>query len=159
MTPREIADHIEIGQVVQRYGRALDTADYELLRTVFAPDATLRYEMEGRGTEGNLEKWMELWRTFMVPFFWTSHQFSPPLIELDGDRARASCRLIASHVQIRHDDSRNLWTVYGDYEDQLARLEEGWRIQQRLFHGVHTEGELLPADAVKSLRERPPAPA
>ncbi len=48
MTPREIADHIEIGQVIQRYGRALDTADYELLRTVFAPDATLRYEMEGR---------------------------------------------------------------------------------------------------------------
>lgn len=150
MTPHEIADQLEIGQVVQRYGRALDTRDYELLRTVFAPDASLHYEMEGRGTEGDLEQWLELWRAFLVPFFWTSHQTSPPVIELDGDRARACCRLIASHVQIRHDDSRNLWTVYGEYDDRLVRRPEGWRIRERAFRGAHTEGELLPAAAVKS---------
>ena len=31
LTPQEQSDHIEIAQVLERYGRALDDKDYDLL--------------------------------------------------------------------------------------------------------------------------------
>ena len=149
MTPQEAADTVEIGQVIQRYGKALDTRDYDLLHTVFAPGASLRYEMDDGQMEAPFEKWLAIWPPFLLPFYWTSHTFSAPVVELAGDSATAHCRLTAQHVQIRRDDTRNLWTVYGFYRDTLSRTGDGWRITQRFFQGVHTEGSRLDPSEVK----------
>ena len=42
LTPQEISDQIEIEQVLNRYFRAIDTKDWALLDSVFAPAAGLR---------------------------------------------------------------------------------------------------------------------
>ena len=70
--------------------------------------------------------------------------FSVPLIELDRDSARATCRLIATHVQVKLDGARSTWVLYGTYRDVLVRSVAGWRIRERNLHGVYGEGELLP---------------
>ena len=47
MSPEDAAAHVEIQQVLQRYGQALDEKRYELLDEVFAAGAILDYEMNG----------------------------------------------------------------------------------------------------------------
>ena len=148
MTPAEAADHAEIAQVLQRYGQALDEKRYELLDQVFVPGATLRYEMEG-GAPTTYPEMVAVFREFNAAFWYTQHLFSHPVIELSGDLARTLCRLIAIHVQRRLAGGRNLWTVYGFYDDTLSRTPEGWRIRERTFRGMHVEGERLPADQVE----------
>jgi hypothetical protein len=156
LSPEQAADLAEIAQALQRYGRALDHKDYALMESVFAPGARLHYRMgDGRRSEGDLAHWVEVFRSFMADFWWTSHLIGPPAVELHADAARSTCQLIATHVQMRHDGSRNRWTVWGFYRDQLVRTASGWRIRERSFEGVHAEGELLPKEAVRSFPESP----
>lgn len=156
MKKRHARDHVEIAQAVQRYGQALDERRFELLDSVFTPDARLRYRMPTADGErpqvadGGLEQWRSLFRSFLAPFAWTQHLMSDPVVELDGDRARTVCRLLASHGQVRRSGGRNLWTVWGVYRDAWVRTESGWRIRERDFEGLHTEGRALPADEVES---------
>jgi len=163
LTPQQISDHIEIAQLIQRYGMALDENRYELLDSVFTPDAFLHYEMVDQKTQGPYPMWRKLFASFLEPFYWTQHVFSDPIIELHGDRATSTCRLIATHVQILRDPAtsdqgpsdqkRNTWTVWGTYHDTLERTPSGWRIRERHFSSPHTEGEALPADRVTARRD------
>lgn len=161
MRKRAARDRVEIGEVLQRYGMALDEKRFEELDRVFTPDAVLRYAMPASGegepqrAEGGLDAWRRLFRGFLAPFFWTQHLVSPPVVELDGDEARSTCRLLASHIQIRKGGGRNLWRVWGVYRDRWRRCDEGWRICEREFDGVHTEGEMLPVDAVETFASAP----
>ncbi len=154
MTPAEAADHAEIAQLLQRYGQALDEKRYELLDTVFVPGAALRYEMEG-GRPSTYPEMLKLFAEFNSAFWYTQHMFSNPVLELDGERARSVCRLFASHVQQPLAGGRNLWVVYGVYHDRLVRRPEGWRIEERVFRGLHTEGSLLPPDKVRRFDAAP----
>ena len=87
-----------------------------------------------------------IFRRFCERFAVTQHLASPPLVELEGDRARARTRLRALHVQEDPTGARNTWTVYGVYHDVLARGPEGWRIVERHFRSVHMEGSLWPEE-------------
>ena len=153
LTDQATRDHVEIGQLIARYGKALDDKNFGLLDRVFTPDARLHYEMEDRETRASYAEWSPIFREFLASFYWTGHLFGQPVIELEGDAARSSCPLIASHVQIEHDGKRNLWVVHGFYRDHLLRTEAGWRIRERRFQGVHTEGQLLAPDRVKPFPE------
>jgi 3-phenylpropionate/cinnamic acid dioxygenase small subunit len=156
LSQQELADHVEIGQIIQRYGRALDEKQFDQLDTVFAPDAQMHYVMpDGSTNDAPLEQWKKIFPAFMQPFYWTSHMFSQPVIELAGNSAEARCRLIAVHVQETKTGERNLWTVYGNYRDRMARTPDGWRIVARHFQGVHTEGQMLPAGEVVSFPTLP----
>ncbi len=154
MTPEQAADHAEIVQVLQRYGQALDEKRYTLLDRVFVPGAALHYEMDGAGP-ATYPEMVKVFREFIAAFWYTQHVFSQPVIDLDGDRARSICRLIATHVQRPHSGGRNTWTVYGFYRDLLRRTPEGWRIAERHFKSMHVEGSLLPPDEVERFDEAP----
>ncbi len=137
MTPAEAADHAEIIQVLQLYGQALDERAYELLDAVFTPTARLRYALGGERTERSYREWLAVVRKFLAPFAATQHHLSPPLIALDGDRARTTCRLIAVHIRAADDPECPPWTVYGVYRDELVRTPAGWRIAARDFASTH----------------------
>ena len=51
MDNQEIADRLEIDQLLVRYVDAIDAKDWDLLDTVFTPDAHLDYSSSG-GPEG-----------------------------------------------------------------------------------------------------------
>jgi 3-phenylpropionate/cinnamic acid dioxygenase small subunit len=156
MSPDEIASHIEIGQLIGRYGLALDEKRFDDLDGVFRADAVLHYVMpDGSSQRASYEKWKPLFQAFLTPFYWTSHSFSDPVIALDGGLAESRCRLIAVHAQRTKSGEQSLWTVYGFYRDQLVRTNEGWRIRERRFRGVHAEGNPLPADRVESFPTLP----
>lgn len=154
-SPSEAADHADISQCLQRYGQAFDDRAWDVFDTVFTPDAELRYEIEGRVTDVRLDELKASSRELFERFWWTQHIFSVPVIELAGDSARATCRLIATHVQVSLDGQRSTWVVYGIYRDVLVRTSAGWRIRNRHLHGVYSEGELLSRKHVQGFASAP----
>ncbi len=154
LSAEEVSDQIEIAQVLQRYFRSMDEKDYELLETVFTPEATLHYDMQG-GAKSTYREMVPRFREFNQHFCFTQHIMGHPLIELDGDRARSTNSLRAIHVQLTPEGEQNTWVVYGFYRDLHLRTPDGWRIPERYFKGVHFEGTLLPFDRVQRF-PRPP---
>jgi 3-phenylpropionate/cinnamic acid dioxygenase small subunit len=149
LTPQQISDQIEVTQVLNRYFRAIDTKDWDLLDTVFTRDAKVRYTTPSE-IETTYAKMKPILAMFTDTFFFTQHSAGQIAVEVDGDVARSSNNLHAIHVQETREGEQNTWIVYGDYSDKLVRTPDGWRIAERSFRGSHTEGELLPADRVKS---------
>lgn len=154
----EAADHVDITQCLQRYGQALDDRAWDVFDTVFTPDARIHYDVEGRAWDVRMDGLKSSSRELFELFFWTQHMFSVPVIELAGDEARATCRLIATHVQVKLDGERSTWVLYGIYRDVLVRSAAGWRIRERSLHGIHSQGELLSRKHVR-LFTSAPAPA
>jgi hypothetical protein len=154
---REIGDHVEITQLLQRYFHALDWKDYALLDRVFSADAELHYDMGsmGPGAKTDLATMVSQFDAFNRLFAFTQHMMGQPLILLEGDAATSTTTLRALHVQVTHEGGENRWVVYGFYQDVHRRNQAGWRIQKRYFRATHFEGELLPPGAVRSF----PAPA
>lgn len=149
LTPQAISDRIEIERVLNRYFRAIDTKDWDLLDSVFTADATVHYTTPSE-IETTFAKMKPIFAIFTDSFFFTQHSPSRIVVDVDGDTARSSNNLRAIHVQETHEGEPNTWVVYGDYFDDLVRTSDGWRIARRSFRGSHTEGELLPAERVKS---------
>ena len=56
MDIREIADRLEIEQLIVRYTIAIDRKDWDLLDTVFTPDAILDYESSAPDAKGPYPK-------------------------------------------------------------------------------------------------------
>lgn len=150
----EVADHIEIIQLIQRYAKALDEKDFGLLRTVFTEDAQLVYLMGEQRIECSILQVDELFRSRLTKCCWTSHLVSNPMIELQGDRAHTSSRVTATHMQIREDGSRNIWIVSGSYEDELVLKTDGWRICKRVTNAPYEEGVFL-GEGVREFQEAP----
>jgi 3-phenylpropionate/cinnamic acid dioxygenase small subunit len=139
---RAAADHVEIAQLLQRYGRALDDRRFADLDALFAADAEVDYQIGDTTTRG---PWREVGGTFprfLDVFLYTTHLISPPVLELRGDEASADSRLIAVHGWERLAGGRGAWFVFGVYRDTLVRTPEGWRIRRREFRGLGDQGEL-----------------
>ena len=67
LSQQEISDHIEISQLIQRYGMALDERKWHLLDRVFSKDADLRYRYEEQVDNGPLEHWKQVFESFLMP--------------------------------------------------------------------------------------------
>jgi SnoaL-like domain len=148
VTPAEAADHAEITRLQQRYFRAMDTWDYELLDGVFTPDARLRYDAL-QGVDTSYREMLPSFRSFNSHFSFMQHMGGQLLIEVSGDTAGSSHVLRAIHVQTTHDGAENEWVIYGIYHDRLVRTGLGWRIGERRFRQTRSVGELLPFDRVR----------
>ncbi len=141
-TLEQLSDHADIARLLQRYFTALDTRDYDLLDTVFLPDAQLHYDI-GQDVTLRYPEMKAQFGRFLEPFCFTQHLMGPPTIDLDGDAARSTNVVRAHHVQRAADGRQGAWTVYGLYRDLHARTGAGWRIRERYFQGQHFAGALL----------------
>jgi hypothetical protein len=141
-TLAQLSDLADIARLLQRYFTALDTRDYDLLDTVFLPDAQLRYDIGQDVTLGYPAMKAQFPR-FLEPFCFTQHLMGAPTIDLDGDAARSTNVVRAHHVERAADGRQGAWTVYGLYRDVHARTGAGWRIRERYFKGQHFAGALL----------------
>ena len=138
------ADHVEIAQLLQRYGRAIDERRFADLERVFAADAEVDYRILDTTTRGPWREAIGAFPRFLDVFPYTTHLISPPVVELRGDEASADSRLIAVHGWERLAGGSGAWFVFGVYRDTLVRTTEGWRIRRRELRALGTQGELPP---------------
>ena len=154
MTIEEITDHVQIIQVVQRYAKAVDEKRFDVLATLFTEDAELVYLIGEQLIERSVKEAESTFKAFLTRCFWTSHLVSDPAVDLQGDRAHASSRLTATHIQVRDDGSRNVWIVSGAYEDDFVRDARGWRIRKRVTIAPHEQGVFL-SEGVREFHSPP----
>lgn len=127
MTPAELSDRQEIHDLVLRYCRATDRADFEGVRAVYAHDGVDHHT----GFSGAADDFVAWLRERTAVFDGTMHLVGNHLVELFGDHAFAETYGTAVHWgSPREDEARNFTSGFR-YLDHLRRDAEGWRIVER----------------------------
>ena len=147
---QEISDRIEIDDLLQRYTAAIDAKDWDLLDTVFTPDATLDYTTSGGpvGPFPEVKAWLA---RALAHFPMTHHMIGKSSVKLEGDRAQ--CRTIFYNPLGASTDADgkfipnggsganlHVFIVGGFYNDTCARTPHGWRIIHKFEEGSYMTG-------------------
>ena len=132
-----LSDRAEISEVRSRYARALDTKDWELMRTVFAEDGYADFGL-GQPFKG-IDEIIRGCRSQMDSLDHTQHFMGNHEIEVDGDRARGRLKLIGSAF-LKTDTGAPSACLRGDYIDEYVRTDQGWRIARRELTVAWGEG-------------------
>ena len=83
LTLDEISDRIQIDDLLIRYTVAIDEKDWELLDTVYTPDAKIDYTQSGgiKGEYPEVRAWLA---KALAQFTMTQHLISNSVIDLAG---------------------------------------------------------------------------
>jgi hypothetical protein len=129
MDLKELSDRIEIGDLLTRYTRAIDTGDWDRLDQVFVPQARIDYTATG-GIAGDFEQ-VKVWLAQMLPHFARrQHLLGQSEVILDGDTATVVAYFINPMVMIQKAGPETLWEFGGLYHHQLVRTASGWRSRE-----------------------------
>jgi hypothetical protein len=122
---RALKDRAAIFECVNRYTRAIDRHDVELIRSVFHPGAFANYGDFLGGVEAFIE-WVNGGHSQATQGH--THNATSHTCEIDGDVAHAETYVI---VVLRAADGEPLRIGGGRYLDRLERRNGEWRIALR----------------------------
>ena len=127
---QQISDRIAIDDLLIRYTVAIDTKDWELLDTVYTPDAKIDYTTSGgiKGEYPEVRTWLA---KALAPFTMTQHLISNSVVQIDGDTATARTMVFNPMGTEDGKGGLKLFYVGAWYDDKLVRSEDGWRIAER----------------------------
>ena len=121
-------DHTEITRRLYEYAYGIDQRDWELYRSIFAPEVTADFSSYN-GREARTvpaDEWVSGLRPLFTGLDATQHSMSNPLVDVEGDRAR--CRMYMQAAHFLADWPEPEFTIGGYYDDRLILTEQGWRI-------------------------------
>jgi hypothetical protein len=132
-------DKAAVHDLLVGYFRGFDErrTDDAFVRQTFTADADWCFP---RGDATGIEEIIErrdgtlgLWKE-------TLHSVSSELIELDGDHARFTATLLATHIH-RDDDPGAPLQIGGRLTGEAARRDAGWRLRHLELDLVWTDGD------------------
>jgi hypothetical protein len=133
-TFEELADRMEIDELFSRYVTAVDNNEFDLLGSVFTPDAHLAYpEVMLDGDYPKVKAWLAGQRPNMR--LWL-HLVGNVRVEISGDRASSVSTFFFTGVT----HGSETFFSGGEYHDKLVRTPEGWRISERIEHSLWKAG-------------------
>lgn len=144
MDLQEIADRIEIHELLARYGHTLDERDWDGFRALFTRDARLDFTAFG-GPAGDVETMIAFLQPVLAAAAATHHMATNIAVDLTGDRADVRSTALVPMAFGQPDGGTfinfsGLW-----YRDHLVRTPEGWRIHQRVQKKSWTFGGTAPS--------------
>src|SRR5919198_689711 len=116
----EISDRLLINDLLDAYAAGVDAKDWDLVRTLFAPDAVLDYTASG-GPRGGVDKVVPWLESSLALFAVTQHHITNRRITLEGDTARARSSLYNPLVGTDEHGAPTLMFVGGFYNDRFVR--------------------------------------
>ena len=125
-SPAELADRYAISQLVKVYALGVDMRDYELTRSVFAPDA----HADGSGGIGPIDDYLPKVYHGAAAYEATQHNITNQHVSLNGDEALVWSYAIAVHKSAPGEERPNL-TLGVQYRDTCRRFPKGWLIVSR----------------------------
>lgn len=138
-----VADRLEIDDLLTRYATAIDTHEWDLLDTVFTPDAHIDYTSSG-GTSGTFPD-VKAWLAQILPAF-VGHQHFVTNVTVTFDETRSTATSRAyfyNPMGVRQGESTPMFYVGGYYRDRLVRTPEGWRISERVEEQASVDNHQL----------------
>jgi ketosteroid isomerase-like protein len=148
VTADEIADRLEIERLLVAYAWALDTKDWDALRAVFAPEATVDYTTSG-GPAGTADEFVPWVAKMLSAFPMTQHLLMNVEVTVDGDTATARSACLNPMGAATEAGPLHHFTIGLEYHDRLVRTDAGWRIafrdeRQRWFEGTLPDKLVFP---------------
>jgi hypothetical protein len=135
-----ITDRFAIDELLNRFARAIDTQQFDLLDEVFTPDAAIDYTRAG-GIAGPFLPDAKAWITgTMTAFTVCQHLIVNRDVVLDGDAARVHSYLYNPLGAPAADGTLQMYFVGGYYADDLVRTAAGWRIAARVAEIAWSDG-------------------
>jgi hypothetical protein len=124
----------EITEVMYRFARALDRMDGDLMKGCYWEDAIEEHQdpifPDLFFYDGNAWEFVPIAMEGFHSLKATQHRISNPLIELDGDTARAECYVWAYHVGEEEGVDKE-GILGGCHHFVFRRRGDEWRIQHR----------------------------
>ena len=114
---------MEIGQLLGRYCLMFDDQDWDALDGIWTEDAA--FVVDGVGFEGR-DVLMGFLRTCLPPGYQSKHLISPPVVDLADDGMSATARTDVVWIAQNFEN-----TIVARYNDELVRVDDGWRIRRR----------------------------
>lgn len=140
-TEREIADIVEITQVINLYGMVLDSHSWELMGDIFTDDVVADFGPAG-ALWTDLETFTYGFKSFHETLDNHMHSMFAPVVKVDGDKATAFTYgdwLLVRDAATEEGEG-NSWTGRGWYADELVRTDKGWRISKRVCRLINWTG-------------------
>ena len=134
---------VEARLLQNTYAHAIDSRDWDLFRTVFAPDVVADYPQ--RHYVGMAE-WLDDFVPFHDACSWTLHMMSNHLVGHDAGGVWASCygdvrwRMNTSAARYSH--------ALGMYQDRLALVDGAWVVTHRRFRMTMYRPDILLPDGI-----------
>lgn len=123
-TVDRLADEAELRALSATYTRGLDRHDRDLVRSVFADDATTHY-----GTfTGGPDEMADMAMRALSAYSATQHFLGQINLEIDGDRATGEVYFQAFHQHATEGFDR---FICGRYIDRYERRDGRWRMTHR----------------------------
>lgn len=124
------ADRTMIADLLARYGRAADSHDPPAVAALFADDGVFdnsaQPPLNGRAA---IEEFFTAWISSTDPASRSGlHFFGPPLIDVDGDSATATCMM--QYLDRTEAGGRTI-TYLARYDDELVRRDGRWSFARR----------------------------
>lgn len=132
MREREIADRLEIGDLLAKYAYAVDNGDWARLDLVFTADAVIDYTASGgvRGTRDEARRWLA---ETLSRWPGRHHLIGVPVIRFEGDEAVVTVSFtgtLARSGGAVPDGVAGLVRGGGWYHHRLIRTPYGWRSRE-----------------------------
>jgi hypothetical protein len=137
MNAQDLADKQAIRDLQNFYSVSLDAGQYDNLDEVFVVDVIADYGPAGYNEGVAAVK--ETCRIALEPLTAVQHINGNHIAQIDGHTAIASCYF---HVhQFREGtEGGDHFEMGGRYDDELERLQEGWRIKRRKLTIIWSDG-------------------
>ena len=126
----DVADRLAIDDLMDAYALALDTKDWDTLRTLFVPGAIVDYTEEG-GVRGSIDEAIAWFQKAMAAFTASQHFVTNRRVAIDGDTATAHAYIFSPLGAPNGNGGLALVFAGGSYEDELQRTPDGWRFKTR----------------------------
>ena len=124
----EISDRFEITDLLHRYAGAIDGSSWDVLDSIFTPDATIDYSAMGGVALPFPE--MKEWLAKMISNVpGKMHLIANIEIAVAADRQTATSTAYLLNAMVFAPDATTL--IGGKYNDTLVRTPDGWRISDR----------------------------
>lgn len=140
---QELNDKDEIMQVYHRYCEIVDTKTFDRMDQVFMPDCVGDYTQSMPGViSPNRASLIASMHENLGPNSncgETHHNVLNFRIQVSGDKATAKVHYYAVH-RGRLAFEGELYSMWGQYADDLVRSPDGWRVAKRVYTTALTEG-------------------
>lgn len=139
MTSVSTADRFAINDLFVRYTRAIDAGDVDTLVDCFTQDGSLQSPAVGEyAGHAAIRAFAERFAAFRRNGSQLRHVISNLVMQVEGDRASASCYLVVFLTK----DGASRMLAPGQYECELRKADGAWRFQKRVV--MHDHDYTLP---------------
>ena len=130
-------EHSSIKAVMDLYGFAVDTQNWQLFDQVFTKDVDA--DWGGTAVWHDIESFKRDFATYHDIFDFTHHVMTNLICDVQGDHAKA---VTYGHWLLVRNGTPggDVWRGQGWYNDELVRTKQGWRISRRRSGLIISEG-------------------